>query len=132
MSKELLVVAAKKRAGGPGWYAAFLANLRNTANVRASCNAAGVSRKVAWAAQKRDPDFAAAWNDALEEACDILEWVARKRALTTSDVLLIFLLKAHRPEKYADRLQVEHVIRKRSQELADRFGMTPAEVVAQA
>jgi len=62
MSKELLVVAAKKRAGGPGWYAAFLANLRNTANVRASCNAAGVSRKVAWAAQKRDPDFAAAWS----------------------------------------------------------------------
>ena len=114
------------------WRPAFIHTLRNTANVRASCAAAGVSRKAAYDAKNSDEAFATEWESAMEDACDILEFVARKRAFETSDLLLIFLLKAHRPERYADRLQVEHVIKKRAQALADKFGMTSDEVVAQA
>lgn len=121
----------KPRTSG-AWVEPFLHNLRNTANVRAACNAAGVGRTVVYNRRDSHPDFAARWDQAMEEACDILEHVARKRAFETSDTLLIFLLKAHRPERFADRLQVEYVIRKRAQKLADRFGMTAEEVVAQA
>jgi hypothetical protein len=116
----------------PDWYKPFLKVLTNTANVRAAANAAGITRAGAYYARKHDDSFASEWDVALEDACDLLEWVARKRAYESSDVLLIFLLKAHRPERYADRLQVEHIVRKKAAELADRFGMTPEEVVAQA
>ena len=116
----------------PRWHGPFIRMLRNTANVRVSCNAAGITRAGAYKARKRDSEFEAEWEEALDDACDILEFVARKRAFETSDTLLIFLLKAHRPELYADRLQVEHIVRKRAAELADRFGMTSDEVVSQA
>ena len=122
----------KSPAQQPDWYKPFLKVLRNTANVRAASQAAGVTRAGAYKARKHDLAFAQEWDDALDDACDLLEWVARKRAFSSSDLLLIFLLKAHRPERYADRLQVEHVVRKRAAELADRFGMTPEEVLAEA
>lgn len=98
----------------PAWQAPFLRVLRNTANVRAACNAAGITRAGAYKARKNDSEFEAEWEEALEDACDILEFVARRRALETSDGLLVFLLKAHRPERYADRLQVEQIVRKRA------------------
>jgi hypothetical protein len=49
-----------------------------------------------------DPDFAAAFDAAVEEAVEELEQIARDRAKKSSDLLLIFLLKAHRPEKYRE------------------------------
>ena len=39
-------------------------------------------------------------------AGDILEAEARRRGLKQSDTLLIFLLKAHKPEKYGDKVQL--------------------------
>lgn len=43
----------------------------------------------------------------MEEAADVLEAEARRRATVGgSDVLLIFLLKGARPEKYRDRYEV--------------------------
>ena len=42
----------------------------------------------------------------MEEAADVLEAVARKRALVGSDTLLIFLLKAVRPWKFRERYEV--------------------------
>jgi hypothetical protein len=53
-------------------------------------------------------DFAAAWDEAIEEARDLLQAEAWQRALKRSDVLLIFLLKAYRPEKYGDRMSLRH------------------------
>jgi len=44
----------------------------------------------------------------MEDAVDVLEAVARRRAVQGSDTLLIFLLKAARPAKYRERHQVEH------------------------
>lgn len=99
----------KKAAGDGDWQPVFLKVLSTTANVRASCKAAGIVRTYAYAAREADPDFAAAWNNALEDATDDLEEVARRRAKRVSDTLLIFLLKAHRPEKFRETVRNEHV-----------------------
>ena len=85
------------------WRPAFLAHLSKTANVPASAMAAGITRQGAYKAKGIDPAFSAAWDDAIEDAVDILEEEARRRGMETSDTLLIFLLKAHRPDKYRDK-----------------------------
>ena len=89
-------MATPRRTAG-AWKAPFLATLRQTANVKLSCAAAGVPRSYAYDAKDADEEFAAQWKDALDDAIDGLEEAARKRALKSSDLLLIFLLKAHRP-----------------------------------
>lgn len=90
-----------------GWKDVFLADLRKHGNVRHAAKMAKVGRVTAYSAKKKSKTFAAQWEDALEEACDILEKVARDRAMDQSDRLLEFLLKAHRPEKYRERHQVD-------------------------
>lgn len=100
---------------------AFLTTLAETGNVSEAARACEVSRSHAYALKMTDTDFAAKWVDALESATDVLEAEARHRAVDGveqphfhqgqitgsvrkySDSLLIFLLKAHRPEKYRDR-----------------------------
>jgi hypothetical protein len=89
------------------WSPAFLAALRNSANVRYSCEKAGIGRRTAYDRKEKDKDFANAWADALEDACDALEAVATTRARESSDVLMIFLLKAHRPEKFRENVNVK-------------------------
>ena len=84
------------------WQSAFLATLGITANVAGACRAAGVSRQAAYAARTRHPGFRAAWDEALADAVDTLEAVAWERARSSSDTLLIFLLKAHRRDLYGD------------------------------
>ena len=58
--------------------------------------------------QERDanPEFALAWDEAKDEAVELLEAVCRKRAINGSDILMMFLLKAARPETYRDRQDV--------------------------
>lgn len=101
--------------------AAFLEALSGTGNVSAAARAAGASRSGAYALKAADAGFAAEWADALETAVDALDAEARRRALEGvevphfhqgrvagtvrkySDSLLMFLLRAHRPERYRDR-----------------------------
>ena len=92
----------KGRRQAREWRPAFIAGLRNGGNVRAAALAAGVDRHTVYRAREASPEFAQEWADALEDACDILEAVATERAKASSDTLLIFLLKAHRPDKYRD------------------------------
>jgi len=86
----------EQRADAGEWIPAFLATLGTTANVHLSCRQAGVIRKTAYKWKDEDPNFAAAWKEAMEDATDLLEWAGRRRALSTSDKMLIFLLQAHR------------------------------------
>ena len=62
------------------WEKTFLAELRRTGNHSAAARAARIDRTVPYKARQDDPDFAAAYADALEEACDGLELEARRRA----------------------------------------------------
>jgi hypothetical protein len=90
------------------WQPIFLTVLRDTANVRLACQKAGISRPVAYKHRNRSSRFAAEWDTALAEAVDVLEAEARRRGLAASDTLLIFLLKAHRPEVYRETIRHDH------------------------
>ena len=101
--------------------AAFLKALTDTGNVSAAARAARASRSRAYQLKAADPGFAAEWADALETATHALDAEARRRALEGvetphfhqgrvagtvrkySDPLLMFLLRAHRPDRYRDR-----------------------------
>ncbi|GAD09164.1 hypothetical protein GFGA_1d1194 [Gluconobacter frateurii NBRC 103465] len=111
----------------------FLGHLRKTSNISESARVAVIDRKTAYKWREAEPDFAAAWDDAIDEATDALEAEARRRALDGheeyvismgqivrdpetgkplmqrkfSDSLTTLLLKAHRPEKYRERHDVE-------------------------
>jgi hypothetical protein len=82
---------------------AFLAAFAQQGNVKGACEAAGIARCTHYAWLESDPDYKRAFNDAKEDAADALEAEARRRAFAGSDLLLIFLLKGLRPEKYRDR-----------------------------
>lgn len=86
----------------------FLDKLRNSGNVRAACKAAGVPRRTVYYWRKKFVTFRAEWDEAQEDACDILEGVAWERSTVgQSDRLLMFLLKAHRPERFKERSETD-------------------------
>lgn len=99
-------LTAKKRTAGE-WRPAFLSALRNSANIRAACLAAGISRETAYNHREYSAEFRAAWETAWEEAIDVLEAVAFQRAQKSSDVLVIFMLKANRPAKYRETIKID-------------------------
>ena len=101
----------------------FVTVLRETANVTGAARSISMSRTAVYERRKSDKAWADAWDNAIEEAVDALEHEARRRALAGvekgiyyqgarvdtmreySDVLTIFLLKAHRPEKYREKFE---------------------------
>jgi hypothetical protein len=96
----------------------FLAALAENANVKASAAAAGKAANAAYGLRKREPAFAQAWEDAIEQALDLLEALIIARAgegvekdyfyqgethgkfREYSDQLAMFLLRARRSEIY--------------------------------
>lgn len=110
--------------------AEFLEELRKRGNVRDACRTAGIGRQTVYDLRGRDPEFAAAWDEAVDEAVDTMEGEAWRRAVEGvdepvfgrvardqdgevgtirkySDALMNTLLKAHRPEKYRERVDVQ-------------------------
>jgi len=93
-----------------------------------AARAAGVSVSMIRRCRIKDARFNAAVDDALEKACDCLELVAHRRAAIGtlkpvyqngkkvgvvrehSDTLLIFLLKANRPEKYRESFALQQLV----------------------
>jgi hypothetical protein len=63
------------------WLDPFLTALRTTGNVAQSARAAGTHTSTVYDLRRKDADFAAAWDNALEDATDALEAEARRRAL---------------------------------------------------
>ena len=109
--------------------ARFVEALRaNAGTVAAAARDAGIERReTAYDWRKKDPDFAEAWDDAMEDVTETAERELYRRAVTGidkpvfykgvvcaeaireySDTCLIFLLKSKRPEVYRDRQSVEH------------------------
>jgi hypothetical protein len=103
----------------------FLAQLRKEPNITRAAHAAGYTRQYAYQLREADPDFAEAWKEALEESVDLAESEMHRRAFKGtvkpvfhqgercggireySDTLAIFLMKAHRPEKYRETVRNE-------------------------
>lgn len=115
------------------WRPAFLAAFRNSANVRASAQAAGVDWSTAYRARKREPRFNEAWEAAENEALDLLEARAMQLALGGDSHMLIFLLKTRRPEKFRDRVDVRvDTVRDSAERLAAHLGVDVGELLAEA
>lgn len=64
----------------PKWARGFLASLCDLGNVRLASEAVSIERKTAYRLREADPDFATAWDAALDQAADLLEEEARRRA----------------------------------------------------
>ena len=105
--------------------AQFLSLLAECGNVTRAADEAGLSRVYLYQMRRDDEAFAAEWETAADIGAKRLEDEARRRAVDGwqdpvwhqgqqvgtvrkySDTLLICLLKAHHPEKYADRQKSE-------------------------
>lgn len=83
----------------------ILDGLRSGMAVGTACARAGVGRTTVHEWRQADPAFAAEFEDAIEYGTDVLEDVAMQRAVRQSDQLLMFILKARRPEKYRERTE---------------------------
>ena len=108
------------------WRPAFIEVLRETGNVTLAAQHVGQSRNQVHDVRQRSKRFAAQWDDALEEATDLLEAEALRRAVIGvekpryykgkvvvstkkySDPLLMFLLEAYDPQMFGDGGKVEH------------------------
>ncbi len=106
------------------WPDKFLASYRKCGNITKAAKATRVDRSTVYARRESDPEFEKAMLAAQEEAVDLLEEEARRRAADGSvkpvfyqgkqvatvreysDTLLIVLLKANRPEKYRERADI--------------------------
>jgi len=105
--------------------AKFLAALRETGgNVGRACVTAGLVRRSVYDWREADAAFAVEWDEAVEFGTEELEEEARRRAFAGvdepvfykgdecgyvrkySDTLLIFLLKARKPDKYRENVKI--------------------------
>lgn len=107
--------------------AAFFAALAQGAPVTQALATCGYTRSSAYRWKDEDPAFAQQWEQAVDTAVELMEREADRRAIEGvlepvywrgqkigevrkySDVLLIFRLKALRPDKYRDNVRQENV-----------------------
>lgn len=89
------------------WQDKFFKALAKSGNVAASCRLANITQQHVYQMRKENPDFAKQWEQAIDTAIDALEAAAFSRAKRSSDTLLIFLLKSHRPAVYRENTKIE-------------------------
>lgn len=90
------------------WRPAFLNVLARTGTIAGAARAVGIAVQTVNAARKRDVEFDLQCQEAIQYAVEWLEQIAWDRAARHSDQLLIFLLKAHKPEVYNQATKNEH------------------------
>jgi hypothetical protein len=112
----------KRQNWTPKKKAAFCEALALGVTVGTAAEAVGMSRSSAYWQRENNPAFAEAWDEAYAESTELLEAEAFQRAMgwqetitdkngnvrvveRHSDILLMFLLKARKPE-YRDSMQV--------------------------
>jgi hypothetical protein len=99
--------------------------LANGGLVAHACKRARLERRTVYNWRKADIGFATQWDEVIDLCVEAAELECRRRAIEGvdepvyhkgelidtvrkfSDVLLIFFLKAHRPEKYRERIQID-------------------------
>ena len=135
--KDFKHINGKKRkrhsstqAGKRGWRRRFIEALKHTPNVAYACQKAGVSNTIPYIVRAKDKEFGKAWADALDVGIQGLERAVHDRATygvprgvwmknhkgrivkvetvyDYSDTLAMFLLKAHRPDRYRETFHQE-------------------------
>jgi hypothetical protein len=104
----------------------FLEALATGASITAAARAAGVDRRTPYKWREGNAAFDEEWVSHMESGTDALEDEARRRAhdgvkrpiyhagkrvgfvTEHSDQLMMFILRARRPEKYRERQAIEH------------------------
>lgn len=81
----------------------FIDELRVRCSVFHAAKAAQISRDTVYRWRKEDLQFAADWNDAIEDAVDVIEESMYQRALAGDTTLTIFFMKGNRA-RYRDKL----------------------------
>jgi hypothetical protein len=102
---------------------AFMVALSETCNVTRACKAVGIARQTAYDRYEADAEFKKRWDKAKALGVEAVEDECHRRAYEGldkpvfyqgevcgtireySDTLAIFLLKAHKPEKYRERYE---------------------------
>lgn len=90
------------------WWGPFLEAYAETGIITVACRRANIGRVTIYDYKRNCPEFAKLFDEAAKAALETLEDVAKQRAMTTSDTLLIFLLKCLAPDKYQDRKYLTH------------------------
>ena len=88
-----------------------LAALSSGLSVTAAAEASAINRWTIYRWRKESEEFGEAMARAMDEGIDRLEDHARARAMDVdrpSDALTMFLLKAHRPVKFRERVDLAH------------------------
>ena len=98
----------RKKVGRRVWKPRWLVAYEKYGTVTAACKAVGVTRAVAYRAQRDDPEFAEAWDAIRQGVIDRLEKIALERAEDGSDNLLQFMLRSLRPEQYGTSVKLAH------------------------
>lgn len=86
----------------------FLDCLAAGDSISKAARAAGGTTSIFKRWKAEDVNFAADWDEAIEEGTDFIEDVATERAMKKSDPLMLAILKARRPEKFdrANKLEL--------------------------
>ena len=88
--------------------ALFLFHLSECGVVQYAAIQAGVGYRTVYNWIEKYPVFADAYEKTLKVGMMLLEGAVLERAFYKSDLLAMFLLKAHNPEKYSDKVKHEH------------------------
>lgn len=115
----------RRPEGTADWAPAFIGALMEGASVRRAVKVAGVDLTLPYHRRKTDEVFRQAWREAVDIGTEFLEQEAARRAYhgtlrpvfqkgtcvghvrEYSDTLMIFLLKARRPEVYREGVEDE-------------------------
>lgn len=89
------------------WEDRFFGLLADTGNVTKAAKGVRIARQTVYSYRAKRADFAERWAEAEELGANALEDEARRRAFAGSDTLVIFLLKAHKPDKYRETIRNE-------------------------
>ncbi|MBV9843410.1 MAG: hypothetical protein JOY99_18050 [Sphingomonadaceae bacterium] len=114
----------------------FFDTLAETCNVKEAERAACMGERAAYSRRKRDPEFRAAWEQAIREGYEKLQLIAMERAMNGerkavrkdgkivgydrhySDRLILTLLAAHKPKATAPFEEAETARRSLAEKIA--------------
>jgi len=104
---------ARENPGGKttdtSWHKLFLESLRNHGIVRQACKEAVVGRRTAYTHRDRFPEFAAQWEDALEDHRDIVRAEVIRRGIQGVDKPIFYQgERVDTVKEYSDRMLELH------------------------